>query len=95
METTINVIKGVGSLATSIGIGAVTRNVIKVTTPENTKTVVKVCIGVGSYFVAGLASAAASKKFGEQVDSVAEIIKKWTGPKEEPVVENMETKEEA
>ena len=76
MLNVIGAVKIVGSLAASIGIGAVTKNVIKVTTPANTKAVVKVCINVGGYFIAGLASAAASKQFERKVDNVNKIIDK-------------------
>jgi len=83
MNTAITVIKTVGSLVVSIGVGSVAANIIKATTPGNAKAFAKICIGVGSFFIAGVASGMASDKFEDTVDKVGDIIKKWTS-KDEP-----------
>ena len=78
LNKTLNVVKMVGGLVISIGVGAVATNLVKVTTPEDINKITKVCIGVGNFCVAGLASAAASDKFGGTIDQVINTIKTFT-----------------
>lgn len=68
-------IKFVGGMIISFGIGAIARNLIATTTPENVKWFGKFCIGVGSSFIALIAAEAASTKFEGSVDSVIKFIK--------------------
>lgn len=77
-KTALTVVKMVGGLVISIGVGAVAANLIKATTPEDIKKVTKICIGVGSFFVAGIAASAASNKFEGTMDSVINTIVKFT-----------------
>jgi len=74
----LTVIKMVGGLVISIGDGAVAANLIKATTPEDVKKVTKVCIGVGSFFVAGMTASAASNKFEGTIDSIIKAVKVFT-----------------
>jgi mannose/fructose/N-acetylgalactosamine-specific phosphotransferase system component IIB len=76
MNKVVKTIKTVGSLAVSVGIGAVARNIIKVTTPSDTGTVMNVCIKVGAYAIGGIASAEAGRQFGKKVDLVNEMVEK-------------------
>lgn len=73
-EKVMGTIKLVGGLVISIGIGAITKNLIKATTPEDVKRFTKFCIGVGSFFVAGAAAKAATDKFDGTFDSFTKFI---------------------
>jgi len=70
----LTVIKKFGALVISIGVGAVATNLIRATTPEDVKKVTKICIGVGSFFVAGMAASAASNKFEGTMDSIIKAV---------------------
>lgn len=74
----LTVVKMVGGLVISIGVGAVATNLIRATTPEDVKKVTKVCIGVGSFFVAGMTASAASNKFGGTIDSIIKAVQVFT-----------------
>ena len=74
----IKTVKLVGGLAVSIGIGAVTGNLIRITTPANTGAIAKACIKVGSYAIAGIASTEAGKQFGKKVDLVTNMVGNFT-----------------
>ena len=78
VNTTLKVVKIVGGLVISIGIGAVATNLIKATIPENTKILTKICIGVGSFLVAGMAASAASNHFEGIMDRLINVIKVFT-----------------
>ena len=74
----LTVVKMVGGLVISIGVGAVVANLIRATTPEGVKKVTKVCIGVGSFFVAGMTASAASNKFEGTMDSIIKAVQVFT-----------------
>lgn len=78
VDTALKVVKIVGGLVISIGVGAVATNLIKATTPEDVKKITKICIAVGSFFVAGMTAAAASNKFEGTMDSIIKAIKVFT-----------------
>ena len=79
VKSALTVVKMVGGLVISVGVGAVATNLIKSTTPEDIKKVTKVCISVGSFFAAGLAASAASDKFEGTMDSIINTVMKFTG----------------
>lgn len=85
MSKALKVVKGVGGLVISVGIGAVAANLIKATTPEGTKRIMKICISVGSFFVTGACAAAASDQFEGTIDKIANTINVWA-EKDEPVI---------
>lgn len=74
----LTVVKMIGGLVISIGIGAVAANLIRATTPEDVKKVTKICIGVGSFFVAGMTASAASNKFEGTMDSIIKAVQVFT-----------------
>ena len=74
----LTVIKIVGGLVISIGVGAVATNLIRATTPEDVKKVTKICIGVGSFFVSGMTASAASNKFEGTMDSIIKAVQVFT-----------------
>lgn len=80
VKTALTVVKTVGCIAISIGIGTVAANLIKTTTPnpEDLKLYRKICVGIGSFFLSSLAAAAASKKFDDTIDVIAESVDKFT-----------------
>jgi len=73
----LTVVKGAGAIVISVGIGAIAANLIKATTPDDTRKIIKACIWAGSIFVSGFAARAAGDRFGDTVDEIAENIKKW------------------
>lgn len=93
MNKALTVVKGVGGLVISAGIGAIATNLIKHTTPADTKKIMNICIGVGGFFVSGMCAAAASDQFEGTIDKIANTIKVWTDGKEEPVEEQTEEEE--
>lgn len=86
-KTVVNVVKVVGGVVISIGVGAIVANLIRATTPEDVKKITKVCIGVGSFFVAGMTAAAASKRFDNSLDTIISMVTKF-------IMENDESEEE-
>ena len=84
-EKALNVVKCVGGIVVSIGIGAVAANLIKATTPAGTKKLTKLCIGVGSFIVAGMAADAASQEFDNKFDKIVSTIKKFVQDEEKPI----------
>lgn len=82
MNKALNVVKITGAIVISIGVGAVVGNLIKVTTPDSTKRIGKVCIAVGSFFIAGMAASAASTKFENTIDRVVKTVSVWTADNE-------------
>jgi len=74
----LTVVKMVGGLVISIGVGAVATNLIRATTPEDVKKVTKICIGVGSFFVAGMTASAASNKFEGTMNSIIKAVQVFT-----------------
>ena len=77
-ENVIGAVKIVGSVAVSIGIGAVAGNIIMVTTPANTGKIAKACIKVGGYAISGIASTEAGKQFGKKVDLITNMVDNFT-----------------
>jgi NAD/NADP transhydrogenase beta subunit len=73
----LTVVKIVGGIVISIGVGAVTANLIKATTPKDVRKLTKICIGVGSFFVARTAATAASDKFDHTMDSIIKMVTKF------------------
>ena len=70
----LKAVKVIGGLAISVGVGAVATNLVKATTPEDIKRFTKICIGIGSFAVSGMAAAAASNQFENTIDEVIETV---------------------
>lgn len=83
IKTGTMAVKLIGGLVISVGIGAVTVNLIKTTTPVDAKTLNKVCVAVGSFFVAGLAANAAKNEFGNTIDRIAKVLSVFTEDNDE------------
>lgn len=77
MSKVLTVVKGVGGLAISVGVGAIAKNLISHTTPASTNMIMKVCIGMGGMFLAGVGSLAASDQFDGVIDKIENTVKIW------------------
>lgn len=74
VKSALTAVKIVGGIAISIGVGAVVKNLVRATTPEDVKKGTEICIKVGSFFIAGMLATAANDKFGQHVDAVIQTI---------------------
>lgn len=81
MNTLVELVKVAGSIACSIGAGAVAKNIIIATTPENLPKVTKGVIWVGRNVIIMMAGAAAGKYFEARVDTIGAEIGKFMGSK--------------
>ena len=72
----IDMIKKIGTLVVSVGVGAIVGNAIKATTPSSINTINKVCIGIGAFVLTGMVSGMAAKYTEEQINETVNEIKK-------------------
>jgi len=71
----IKILKLGASVVVSIGVGAIVSNLVKCTTPDEVKMIMKICIGAGSLVLASVASDAASKYVEEKIDETVDMVK--------------------
>jgi len=90
----VETVKLVGQLAVGIGVGAVTKTFIQSITPENVAKFTKVAIVVGGWFIGGVLTIQASKKWNSDVDSIVTFAKKIKNIKNQKVEEKTETEAE-
>ena len=80
MDEKLGLVKTIGSLVVSIGVGTIVTNVIGSTTPANTGKFGKVCIYVGGTVIGWMAKEAATtyaeKKFDETVNTIKGFMAK-------------------
>jgi len=69
----LTVVKSIGGIVISIGVGAITKNLIKATTPEDVTKLTKLCIKVGGGFLAGAGASAAIDNFDKTIDLIVRI----------------------
>ena len=72
----IDMIKKIGTLVVSVGVGAIVGNAIKATTPSSINTINRVCIGIGAFVLTGMVSGMAAKYTEEQINETVNEIKK-------------------
>lgn len=76
--TNIDMIKKVGGIVISVGVGAIVGNAIKSTTPSTMNMVTKICVGVGAFILTGMASDGAVKyaegKFDETINQIKNMV---------------------
>ena len=72
----LEVVKVGGGLVISAGVGTLTANVIKSTTPESTSKLSIYLLNVGSYAAGGLAAAAAAAQWANKVDNIEKVVRK-------------------
>ena len=72
----IDMIKKIGTLVVSVGVGAIVGNAIKATTPSSINTINRVCIGIGAFVLTGMVGGMAAKYTEEQINETVNEIKK-------------------
>jgi len=75
--TKFEVIKSAGQIIVTLGVGAIVKNVVKTTTPTNTKGFSRICIIVGAFVLTDMVSDKVSDYAGERFDAAIE----WLGGK--------------
>lgn len=71
------VIKLIVSAIVSTGVSAIVGNAVKQSTPENVKTITKVCIIGGGFALSSFAGSRVSHHASEQVDTTIAQIKEF------------------
>lgn len=71
----IEVLKQVGACVISVGVSAILTNIVEDTTPEETGTLKKVCIGLGCFVLGSMVADKAVAYADEQVTKVINEIK--------------------
>ena len=71
----LEILKTGASLIVSVGVGAIVGNVIKTTTPADTKKILKICIDAGGLVLTGLAGDMAGKYTDKTIDDVVDAVK--------------------
>jgi uncharacterized membrane protein len=74
----IEIVKTVGGIIVSVGVGAIVGNVIKDTTPEDVGKIKKMCIGLGSVVLTNMVGDKAVTYIEDKVDNAVKAIKKVT-----------------
>lgn len=72
----LEVIKTVGGIIVSVGVGAIVGNAVKYTTPSNIGTIKKVCIGVGSLVLTSMVGDKAVQYTEKKISDAAKSVKK-------------------
>ena len=72
----IDMLKKVGVIVVSVGVGAIVGNIVKSTSPASVGTIKKVCIGIGGFVLSSMISDLASKYTEQQIDNTVSEIKK-------------------
>ena len=76
-EQIVEIIKFFGSLVISIGVSTVITNLITATTNVNKNKFIKMCMTVGTFFIASSIAAAASNKFEQDIDTVYKTVEEF------------------
>lgn len=72
----VETVKSVANLVIGIGVGAIVGNAVKATTPSSgVGAVMRICIGLGSVVLSGLASNACAKYTNGEIDSIVKFIR--------------------
>jgi hypothetical protein len=70
----LDFLKGGVELLTSIGVGSIVGNAIKMTTDPNAGRLKKIAIGFGGFVLSSMTSELATKYTNEKIDDIAEKI---------------------
>lgn len=73
-EVAVKTIKQVGGIAISFGVAVIVGNAVKFTTPATIGKLTKVCVGLGSFALGGLAADATVKYANQQIDEIADAV---------------------
>ena len=91
----VGAVKLIGQIAVNVGVGTVTKLLVKSITPSNATKAVKVAVGIGSFVISSVITAQASKKWNDDVDNVVKIVKKIKKFKDEESTEESKPETEA
>lgn len=72
----MDMVKKVGGIIVSIGVGAIVGNVIKCTTPATMGTIKKVCVAVGSFVLCNMVADSAANYTEQTIDNAVNEVKK-------------------
>lgn len=72
----LTIIKLVGGVTISIGVGAILNNIIKKYTPEQVNKLTKVCTAVGRFFLSSSVAAMVVDRFEADVDNIWTAVNK-------------------
>lgn len=87
--------KQIVTIVVSAGVGAIVANAVKMTTPINTGTLKKLCIGTGSFVLGSMLSEKATDYTDEKIDEMASQVKEMFEESEEEPTEDVEAAVEA
>lgn len=68
----IGIAKTVAGVASSVGVGAIVKNAINMSTPDNITKLQKVSIVVGTFVLSGMIGEMATKYVNTQIDNTVE-----------------------
>jgi hypothetical protein len=71
----IGIVKTVAGVASSVGVGAIVKNIIITTTPENVTKLQKASIFIGSVVLSGMIGDMATKYVNTTIDNTVEQFK--------------------
>jgi len=81
----LKIIKFVGGVTISIGVGAILNNIIKKYTPGQANKLTKVCIAVGGFFLSSSVAAMVVDRFEADVDNIWTAVNKVLENAEEEI----------
>ena len=74
----VEIFKFFGGAVISIGVSSIITNMVKSTLPvDKNNKIVKICTGIGTFFIATVIAKAANDIFEQDVDDICEIINKF------------------
>lgn len=71
----VKIVQGTTKFVVSAGVGAIVKNAIKATTPEDIKKLSKLSVWVGSAVVSSMVAEAATKYTKEKIDAGIQAVK--------------------
>jgi hypothetical protein len=86
----LEMVKTVGGIVTSIGVGTIIANVIKATTPRSTRGISKLLIWAGGLALGGMISDLAGDYAEKQIQSTVENINKMFAVEEIEVKQDLD-----
>lgn len=84
----INILKGAAAFVVSTGVGAIVKNAVKATTPEDLKKFSKISVVVGTAVVSSMVADHSTTYVKERIDKTVDAIKKVKP--EVPVITDVE-----
>ena len=79
------IIKTVGGIVVSVGVGGIVGNIVKATTPASVGLIKKVCIGVGTVVLSNMATDKAVEYSTGKMDDIMKIFRSDKAIRVEPL----------